>query len=66
MNPIMWVVNRVRDMIWRWQFAVQPIQILGNLLVKEYRGCWYCVGMVDDITVKSPCQCHYCLGGKIS
>jgi hypothetical protein len=43
-----YLVARIKDMIWRYQFKRTSTQLLGNLIVKDFKGSLYCVGTVDS------------------
>lgn len=48
-NPITLAVSKVKDFLWRREFARLPIKTLGNLHVKEMRGAFYAVDL-EDVT----------------
>jgi hypothetical protein len=42
------IVSKIKDMVWRYQFKRTSTHLLGTLIVKEFRGSLYCVGIIDS------------------
>lgn len=51
-NPITWAVNQIKAYQWATEFERTPTEHLGVLIVKNFRGAYYCVG-VDEVRVRT-------------
>lgn len=44
-TPIEWI----RSKIWDYQFKRTPVTKLGTMLVKYFRGSYYCMGYEEEV-----------------